>query len=119
MKSGYLMIGIVVSLFTWGCEKKIDFKLNDESQKLVVEATIENDQPPMVILTRSVSYFSTLDPAVLLQSFVHSADVYVSDGSKTHKLKEKAVPLAPGLNLYYYGIDSSSLATAFLGQLNH
>jgi hypothetical protein len=117
MKKGFLLVAITAYLT--GCEKKIDFKLRDEPAKLVVEASIENDQPPVVTLTKSVGYFSVLDPSVLLRSFVHGADVYVSNGNLTHKLKEYTVSRGAGLNLYYYGIDSSDLATAFQGQLNH
>jgi hypothetical protein len=42
----------------------------------------------------------------------------MSNGTLTHKLKEYAVPLAPGYTGYYYGIDSANLATAFLGEFN-
>ena len=45
-----------------GCEKDINFKLDNADPKMVVEATIENNQPPRVILTRSVGYFAELSP---------------------------------------------------------
>lgn len=109
---------MIVVVLLAGCEKKIDFNLKDVEPKLVVEASIENDRPPLVSLTKSLGYFSTLSPQVLAQSFVHNAEVFVSNGTLTHKLKEYTVPLAPGFNLYYYSIDSSNLATAFVGQLN-
>jgi hypothetical protein len=105
-------------IFT-GCEKDIDFKLDEKEPKLVVEATIENNQPPLVILTRSVGFFSNLSLPVLAQNFINNADVTISNGTLTHKLKEYTVPLAPGINFYYYSIDSASLSTAFLGELNH
>lgn len=102
-----------------GCEKKIDIHLQDETPRLVVEATIENDQAPRVILSKSLNYFATLTPSLLTGSFVHGAEVYVSNGTKTHRLKEYTVPVAPGINLYYYSTDSSQLATAFVGELDH
>ncbi|HEX6332882.1 MAG TPA: DUF4249 domain-containing protein [Flavisolibacter sp.] len=110
-------VAILVSWLFTGCEKKIDFELNDSEQKLVVEATIENDEAPVVVLTRSVGYFSVLNPQTLLQNFVHNAEVYVSNGTLTHKLKEYQVPLGGNISLFYYSTDSSDLATAFTGEL--
>jgi hypothetical protein len=102
----------------WGCEKEVDFNLHETPPKLVVEATIENDQPPVVILTQSLNYFSEINPQILAGSFVHNATIEVSNGIRTHRLKEYGVPLVPGYVFYYYSIDSSSPATAFTGQLN-
>src|SRR5436305_1547719 len=89
---------LVLCVLLLCCEKKIDIQLKDDNPKLVVEATIENDQSPRVILTRSAGYFSALTAANLLQSFVHGAQVFVSNGSLTHQLKEYAVPIGLGQN---------------------
>ena len=118
MKKRFLLAGIVVWILT-GCEKKIDFRLRDETPKLVVEAVIENDAAPRVTLMKSFGYFSSLSPQLLTQGFVHNAEVYVSNGNLTHKLKEYSIPVAPGIQLYYYSTDSSNLSTAFVGELNH
>ena len=109
---------LIVFFFFSGCERSVTFHLNDVSQKLVVEATIENGQPPFVILTNTLAYFSKIDPATLSGSFVHGADVYVSNGSLTHKLKEYTVVAAPGYNFYYYSQDPASPGTSFPGELN-
>ncbi|MEI8052587.1 MAG: DUF4249 family protein [Bacteroidota bacterium] len=106
-------------LFFTSCEKNIDFNLDESKPTLVVEAVIENDKAPNVILTKSLDYFSQISPAIYESSFVHNADVYISNGTLTHKLKEYTRPLFLGYNLYYYSIDSSSLNTAFNGELNH
>ena len=111
------MIAVLLALLLAGCEKKIDFELNDHTPKLVVEGTIENGEPPMVILTRSLDYFSKISPEILAGSFVHGAEVFVSNGTRTHQLKEYAVPISPAVSLYYYSIDSSNLVTAFTGEL--
>ena len=100
------------------CEKAIDFDLEDQEPKLVVEATIENETWPIVILSNSLNYFSTFDPNYIQQSFVHNAVIYISNGTKTHILKEYEVPLQGGYSLFYYTVDSSNLATAFKGELN-
>jgi hypothetical protein len=111
----FLLAGVII--FLLGCEKKIEISLNDQTPDLVVEATIENGEPPVVILTRSLGYFSTITPQMLAESFVHGAKVFVSNGTSTHKLKEYTTMLAPGAFGYYYSVDSSNLATAFLGEL--
>lgn len=113
-------IGIILSLVVMlvSCERAVDIDLNDVEPKLVVEATIENNQAPMVLLSKSLGFFSQIDASVLSNSFVHDAEVYVSNGVVTHKLKEYTVPLGNGYDLYYFSIDSSSLATAFTGELN-
>jgi hypothetical protein len=102
----------------YSCEKSISFTPNNREATLVVEATIENDQPPMVILSKSLNYFSQIDPDVLSGSFVHDAEVTISNGSKTHRLKEYAIPAGNGYAVYYYSIDSANLATSFEGAFN-
>jgi hypothetical protein len=112
----WCLIGWAVLLTA--CEKAVDLKLNEVSPKLVVEATIENDQPPQVILTKSFQYFSAINLTDLSNSFVRGAEVEISNGRTTHRLKEYQLQPFPGVFLYYYGIDSTQLATAFLGALN-
>ena len=109
-----------IFLFTvYGCEKAVSFHLNETTPKLVVEATIENDQPPLVILSKTVGYFSEINFTILQGSFVHNAEIYISNGTLTHKLKEYTVSVGGGYFFYYYSIDSSNLSTAFKGQLGH
>jgi len=109
---------VLLAMLLFSCEKNINFKLDDTAPSLVVEGEIENGKAPRVVLTKSTSYYSVLTPELYTNSFVHDADVYVSNGTLTHKLKEYTQPLFPGFNQYYYGIDSNFLSTAFLGELN-
>lgn len=118
MKTIVFFLLLSTALFISSCERKLDFDLNDVSEKLVVEGSIENGQPPVVYLSRSLDYFSELSPDILANSFAHGADVFVSNGTLTHKLKEYAIPAGGGYNFYYYSIDSADLATAFTGVLN-
>jgi hypothetical protein len=109
---------ILLSFVLFSCEKDINFKLDESQPTLVVNGEIEQGQPPRIVLTKSLGFFSELSADMLLNSFVRNADVTLSNGSVTHQLREYQVPLAPGVNLYYYGIDSSNLSTAFLGELD-
>jgi hypothetical protein len=111
-----LFFTLAFFLFT-GCEKAVEFDLDEAESKLVVEATIENGRPPVVTLSRSQSFFSTLSPELLAQGFVQNAEVYISNGTLTHRLKEYAVPIGGGLFIRYYSNDSAQAGTAFEGAL--
>ncbi len=112
-----IIILFILSGFIGGCEKTVQFKIKDSAPKLVVEATIENGQFPLVYLSQSLNFFSTIDPTTLANSFVHNADVYISNGTFTHKLKEYAVPVGGGYSFYYYSSDPLNPSTIFAGEL--
>lgn len=112
------LLAICVALSGSSCEKAIHFKLDTTLPSMVVEATIENDQPPVVILSSSFDYFSNISAELLANSFVHNAVITISNGVKTHHLKEYSYATPGNLSVYYYSIDSSSLATAFTGTFN-
>lgn len=114
----YLVCLLVLSFTVISCEKGVTFDLDEPAPKLVVEATIETNQPPVVVLSKSQNFFARITPAILANSFVRNAEVYVSNGVSTHKLREYATPLSNGYTFYFYSIDSSNLATAFVGQTN-
>jgi Domain of unknown function (DUF4249) len=100
------------------CEKSISFKLDNTVPAMVVEASIENGQAPVVILSSSYDYFSSISPAILANSFVHNAVITVSNGSKTQQLREYFFNTSANLKVYYYTIDSANPANAFPGTLN-
>ncbi len=114
----YLFCLLVLSFTVISCEKGVTCDLDEPAPKLVVEATIETNQPPLVVLSKSQNFFARITPAILANSFVRNAEVYVSNGVLTHKLREYATPLSNGYTFYFYSIDSSNLATAFVGQTN-
>lgn len=116
MKNILLSALVIVSLAS--CEKNINFPLKNAEDALVVDGQIENGQPPQVVLTKSLNYFGQISPEILASSFIHNATITVSNGTLTHKLKEYSVPLTGSYVGYYYGIDSSNLATAFVGEFN-
>jgi Domain of unknown function (DUF4249) len=100
------------------CEKDIDIELDDTSESLVVDGSIENGQPPLLFLSKSLNYFSQINPDILANSFVRNAEVYISDGTKRHRLKEDSIVSAQGATLYYYSNDPTTPATAIIGALN-
>jgi hypothetical protein len=110
--------GLFFTIILAGCEKNINFDLKQAEDVLVVDASIENELPPQVVLTHSLQYFSNINPQIIAGTFIHDAEVTISNGTLTHRLKEYTIPVTPQINLYYYGIDSANLATAFVGAFN-
>ncbi|MEP6712727.1 MAG: DUF4249 family protein [Ferruginibacter sp.] len=111
------MIGFsLLSLIS--CEKNINFDLKESAPVLVVDGEIENSKAPVVTLTKSLSFFDKINPQLLAGTFVHDAEVFISNGTRTHKLKEYSYPFTQGYEGFYYSIDSADLATAFLGEFN-
>jgi Domain of unknown function (DUF4249) len=115
MKYGLLLCTVI--LFN-SCEKDIDFKLDDAESLLVVDAKIEDGQPPFVVLTKSLGFFSSINPLILENAYIHNADVYVSNGVLTHKLKEYSIQLFAGLTAYVYANDTISPTTSFIGEIS-
>src|SRR5436309_10934506 len=113
-----IIIGLSLLLILSACEKNIDFNLKNSEDVLVVDASIENDRPPIVVLTKSLDFFGTLTPELLVNSFVRNAEVTISNGVLTHKLREYGTDLGGGVKVYTYTIDSANLSTAFLGAFN-
>ncbi len=123
----YVLSIIVLTLSS--CEKEIDLNIEGADAKLVVQASIERNvdpntgaetgQPPIVILTTSLSYFGNVDSAALASLFIHDADVYISDGTQEIKLREYDFRFAPGQAIetaYFYSIDTSAGAPIMLGE---
>jgi hypothetical protein len=114
----YWLLVFFTGILLSGCEKSISFKLDTTVPTVVVEASIENGQAPVVILSSSYDYFSTISPAILANSFVHNAVITLSNGVKTQQLKEYFFNTSANLKIYYYTIDSANPANAFLGAFN-
>lgn len=110
---------ILFFLITAGisCEKNIDISLHPAAPKLVVEATIENNIAPVVILSSSLDYFSEISPEILEASFVHNAEIFITDDIKTVELKEYELPFN-GVKLYFYSVDTSSSSAVMYGKLH-
>jgi hypothetical protein len=68
----------------------------------------------VVFLTRSLNFFNKLTPEMLSGSFVRNANVTVSDGFRTVKLREYTVPVTAGV-VYFYTIDSTNPAGIMVG----
>lgn len=100
------------------CEKDISFNIENQPPKLVVDAQIEEGQAPIVVLTNTLNVFNTINPQLAASSFVTNAKITISNGNKTHQLKEFKIPLGAGFFLNYYSNDPASPSTSFVGDTN-
>ncbi len=87
MRSSILPFLAVASLLT-ACTKDITVDLPTTDPKLVVEGTIEIGGPPLVILTRTQSYFDPTSLESIASIFVRDAVITVSDGITTVPLTQ-------------------------------
>ncbi|PLW94473.1 MAG: hypothetical protein C0592_02650 [Marinilabiliales bacterium] len=80
MKNIFVLI-ILSVLFFSACEQEITIDLPQPEATMVVEGWIENDEYPVVVLTRNSSYFDPIDSTYLVDSlFITDAIVVVSNG---------------------------------------
>jgi hypothetical protein len=93
---------LLLVLFVVSCEKDIDIDLKETEPRLVVEGSIENGAYPTVVLSKSLDYFGTITPDLLLSSFVRQADVTITEGTNVYKLPEDSIPLTNGIFYYFY-----------------
>lgn len=109
---------VFCAVLLMSCEKNINFTLHETPNLVVVDGTIENGQPPVIVLTNSFDYFSKITPDLLSNIFIHDAQVTISNGSITQQLKEYSIDSSGGNRIYFYSIDTSNLPGAFTGQLD-
>ena len=104
-----LFLSFTSLIFIFSCEKEVSIDLNTGPAKLVIDGQIETGGYPLVVLTKSIGYFSTIDLSTFENSFVHGATVKVSDGITTIKLKEYTLDtgIAGANKFYIYTIDTS------------
>jgi hypothetical protein len=114
MKNFFLLVAL--SAIWCSCEKTVSFQLEATPPVMVVDATIENGQVPMVVLSKSLNYFSKISPEILLNSFVHGAEITLSTGSQSQQLKEYSYSLGGNARFYYYSSDTTSGAFIFRGE---
>ena len=110
---GFLFLLLIFS----SCEKNIKLKVQDQPSKLVVDASIENNNFPVVVLSASLNYFSSITPEELSNSFVHDAVITVSDGTNTTQLKEYSYTDTSRYTFYYYTVDENNPG-GIVGQFN-
>lgn len=72
----------------FSCEKEIDLDFPEHENQYVVEGYIEKNSPPLILLSKSDSYYSTISVDAVLESLVSGAEIQISDGINTYDLIE-------------------------------
>lgn len=106
----------LMALALVACEKEITVDLPVTAPRLVVEGTIADGTPPIVILTRTQSYFAPTDLESIASIFVKDALVIVSDGITIDTLDQVCSSMIPDSLLdeaaAATGLDPGLLASA-------
>ncbi|MBO4646467.1 MAG: DUF4249 domain-containing protein [Bacteroidales bacterium] len=83
LKTALFTLVLLSPFIFLSCQKEIEVDIPDYERKIVIEGSIENGSPAMVLVSKSVRYFSTLDLETLMNDvFIRDAIVTVesSDG---------------------------------------
>jgi hypothetical protein len=113
IKQKILFILIFIGTLS-ACTNDINLVLPEGEEKLVVEGHIEPGLPPIIMLTRSVAYFSSTTLDDIANSFVHNAVIKISDGTVTDSLIEVNLSTLPDsiaqmiLDLYQINVNDIS-----------
>ena len=95
----------LISIF-FSCSKEITVDLPEPEEKFVVEGYIENGSSPVILLTRSQPYFSSISLDQLDDLFVKGASITLSSEGQQYNFVEFAVPLDSNTQVYIYTIPS-------------
>lgn len=110
------LFAISCTLLFSSCEKDIELHPDLQEAKLVVEGQIENGQPPVIVLSHSLDYFSSIDTATLNGTFVHNAKVTITVDNREYALSENQFPLPGGYQYYYYTTGAANPLTGSFGK---
>ncbi|MEY4585762.1 MAG: hypothetical protein RIT05_180 [Bacteroidota bacterium] len=113
----YTVFLLLISHFFLSCEREITFQLEQPSPKLVVEAFIENGEPPFVFLTSSLAYYATVSLPILNESLVKDAEVSIEFSGTRYPLRGHTARGPASLLGYFYTVDSVAQQPALRGAL--
>lgn len=120
MKQHNFFVLIALHLFlilaAYGCERDINLDLDDTEPKLVVDASIESNSAPLVVLSRSLNYFNTLSTDALSNSFERDARIVIYNDNDSVILKEYSITNDSGYTFHYYTCDLSRPGEIMLGK---
>ena len=95
---------VIISIIFISCSKEVTVDLPDPEEKFVVEGSIENGSAPIIILTRSQPYFSSISLDQLDNLFVKGANITLTTEGQEYSFVEFAIPLDSNSQIYIYTI---------------
>jgi len=82
-------------MFFFSCSKKIKFELPEVEQDVVVVGKIESGNPPILFLSMTQGYFEETTSESIFGTYIHGADVVMSDGVNDIQLTELCTSSIP------------------------
>lgn len=83
------------------CEKDIDIDIPEEEPQIVVEGSIEIDQPPVVLVSKTRGLFEPTSPDDLAGAYISNANVFVNGEALTplctNEIPDEFIPLLSDL----------------------
>jgi Domain of unknown function (DUF4249) len=102
----FILVVFICFQTLFSCQKEVHIDLGSSPPVLVVEGQIQTGQPPIVVLTTTLSFFANIDFNTLQGFFVTNAVVTVSDGTKTVTLKQYTIDTGVNNKVYVYTLDT-------------
>ena len=83
------------------CTKEVKIDIPGYKEQLVVDGSIREGEPPIIMLSKSQNIYAPTDISAYLGSFIGDAVVTVSDGTNTVTLSKICTDdLPPGTEAY-------------------
>jgi len=118
MKKYFLFLSLILLGFLTSCSKEVKIDIPGYVEQLVVDGSIQTDQPPIILLSNSQDIYAPTNFEAYLNSFVSGATVTISDGTNTVVLDEICTDnLPPGTESFaaaVFGIPVDELVTLHL-----
>lgn len=99
-----------------GCEKAIEFKLNESAPVLSVDGTIETDVSPVIILSTSLNYFSGITADTIAAALVRDAEVTIFEGNRSERLQRVDIALPGNRSFSFYTSNPSGVPNPIVGE---
>ena len=101
---------LVLGSYLFSCTKELLLELDPLATKIVVDGQIEINKMPQVVLTHSAYLYDNID---IESTYIHNAEVSVSDGSNTVLLDEICYKIYSGLDSLLTNNDTLTQAGLF------
>ncbi|MFN8181619.1 MAG: DUF4249 domain-containing protein [Bacteroidia bacterium] len=95
MRTTRLLLVSLLLLSLSACEKNVTVDIPEAEELFVVEGYIENGQPALLALSRTLPFFGSINVTNVIQNTVQGARVIVSDGTTIDTLDQ-----LPGFGVY-------------------
>jgi len=86
---------IILLVTTIACEKNVTVKVPDAEPLVVVEGYVETGKNPILVLSKTLPFFGTINTSTVFQQTIQGARVIIANGSMIDTLDQ-----IPGIGVY-------------------